>query len=151
MKKLISRLLVVSLLLIPITFLVPTTGCTSTSQQSAVVVEYKTLSSVINTVELARSIYDDLYKAGKVSQDLDNKIAVIYLEYQRVGNLAIQSVKAQQAALTANSNASAPVVDMTNLYLTQLQTLVNQLLDLFNQAPTMPTQPHVLIAPNAGL
>ena len=157
MKKFLSRLLLAVMLIVPVAspvFL--STGCTVSQQQNAVAVEYKTLSSVINVVDVARGVYDSLYKVGRrgvsgeaviVSDSLDSKIAAIYAEYQRVGNLAIQVAKSQAAVVAAGGT----ITDATNVYLPQLQTLINQLLALFNSVPSAPQTAPVSIAPNAGV
>src|ERR1035437_161379 len=162
LKKFISPIVLFAVLVLPIAIVTTpvlfSTGCTLTQQQTAVQVEYKTLSSVVNLVELSRVIYNDFYKIGrrgidgeavKVSQNLDDKVLIIYTEYQRVGSLAINVAKAQ--SLIANTNVSGSAVDNTNLYLTQLQAVVNHLLDLFNSVPSIPQQNHISIAPSAGV
>lgn len=145
MKKFITRLLLIVALLVPVT--VFSTGCPSglPPAQQAVAVEYKALSGVINVIELGRTIYSDLYKQGKVPQDLDDKVLVIYTEYQKIGNQAIAVARAQAAA----ANAGTPVMS-DNIFVPQLQALVNQLLDLFTKAGA-PPQAHVVIAPRAGV
>src|SRR5271169_2151716 len=133
MKKFLSKFVFVAALLIPFVLVLPFSSCTTTQTNSAILVEYQTLSGVINTVDVARGVYDTLYKSGKVSQDFDNKVAPIYLEYQRIGNLAISTAKAQEAMIAALPNTSAPVVIPANVYIPQLQAIINQLLALLNQ------------------
>lgn len=130
---------------------VPSTGCTSTAQQNAVTVEYQTLSGVVNVVDVARGVYDTLYKAGKVPQSLDDKVLPVYTQYQGVANSAVAFAKAQAAAAAAGV---APAVTADNPYIVALQDLVNQLINLFNQAPTLPAAnktANVSIVKNAGV
>jgi hypothetical protein len=145
MKKFITRLLLIVALLVPVTVI--STGCPSglPPAQQAVAVEYKALSSVVNVVELGRTIYSDLYRQGKVSKELDDKVAIIYAEYQRIGNQAIAVARAQAAA----ANAGTPIFT-DNIFVPQLQALVNQLLELFTKAG-VPAQPPVTIAPGPGI
>ena len=154
MKKFVTRLLLIVVLLAPVTAF--TTSCTTglPPAQQAVAIEYKTLSSVVNVVELGRTIYSDLYKRGRsnipgeaivVSQELDDKVLAVYTQYQSIGNKAIEVAKAQAAA----ANAGTPLMT-DNVFVPQLQALVNQLLDLFTKAG-VPTQSPVVIAPRAGV
>src|ERR1035438_7503616 len=104
MKKFLSRFLIVGLLFLPLGVMLSSTSCTTTAQSNAVVVEYQTLSGVVNVVDTARGMYDTLYQAGKISADLDAKVAAGYLEYQRVGNLAISTARAQAVAVAAGTD-----------------------------------------------
>lgn len=116
-------------------------GCTSTSTQNAVKVEYQTLSAVVNVVDVARGAYDALYKAGKVPQHLDDQVAKVYLQYQQAGNIAISAAKLQ-ATLVAQPNVSAPVIDNT-ANIAAFETIVNELLALFGQTPGLSGTPVV--------
>jgi len=146
-KKLVSTIALLSILALPITPVLLSTGCTTTAQQSATLVEYQALSGVINLVDVLRGAYDTLYKAHKVSQATDDKVAKAYLEYQRVGNLAVNTAKAQAVAV---ANGTAPAIALDNPYIVDLQNLVNGLIDLFNtaQPPAAKMQSHIAIAKN---
>jgi hypothetical protein len=152
MKKFFSRVLILGMLLLPIGVLtlVPLSnvGCTTVAQSNAVTVEYQTLSGVVNLVEAARATYDTVYRAGKISAALDAKVAAAYLEYQRVGNLAISVARAQAVAVAAGTD---PATLVNNPYIADFQTLVNGLVDIFN--PTVPAgtplASHVTIVKNA--
>lgn len=117
-------------------------SCTSAQQQSAVVVEYQTLSAVVNVVDVAHGVYNTLFAAGKISADLDAKVAKAYADYQSYANLAITTAKAQQSAANAGT---------VNAYIPLLENAVNTLIGLFNQAnPPTPT-PAVSISRMAGV
>jgi hypothetical protein len=123
------------------------TSCTTTAQSNAVVVEYQTLSGVVNVVDTARGMYDTLYQAGKISADLDAKVAAGYLEYQRVGNLAISTARAQAVAVAAGTD---PATLANNPYIADFQTLVNGLLAIFGgTTPPSTTVTSVRIMKNA--
>lgn len=146
MKNIISRLLVVVMLLSPVAIFSSSCGSTLPAQQQSVMVEYKTLSAVVQAVDLARGVYDDFWRAGKVSAELDAKVSKIYSDYQRVANLAIAKAKLQAQA------ANTGQVVTTNEYITQLQDVVNQLLLLFGTAnPSAPPPAPVAIKANAGV
>ena len=147
MKKTISKLLIVGMLLVPLAAVTTSTGCTLTTQQNAVVVEYTTLKDVITVVDVARGVYDELYKAGKVSATLDLKVSSVYTEYQRVGNLALSTAKSQAALV---NSGVVPGADTSNPYVQELQNLVNGLIDLFNTAQPagQPLTAHLLITKN---
>lgn len=146
MRNIISRLLIVVMLLFPVTVFSSSCGSTLPAQQQTVMVEYNTLSAVVHTVDLARGVYDDLWRAGKVSAELDAKVSAAYSNYQRVANLAIAKAKLQAAA------ANAGQVVTTNEYIAQLQDVINQLLLLFGTAnPTAPPPAIVAIKANAGV
>lgn len=130
MKKFFSRFLILGMLLLPLgAVTVLNTSCTTTGQATAVTVEYQTLSGVVNMVEAARGIYDTIYKAGKISPDLDARVAAAYLEYQRVGNLAIAVARAQAVAVAAGTD---PATLANNPYIADFQTLVNGLISIFS-------------------
>lgn len=130
MKKFFSRFLILGMLLLPLGAVTLTsTSCTTAAQSNAVTVEYQTLSGVVNFVESARGVYDALYKAGKISPEIDAKVAAAYLEYQRVGNLAISVARAQAVAVAAGTD---PATLVNNPYIADLQTLVNGLVSIFN-------------------
>jgi hypothetical protein len=151
MKKFFSRFLILGMLLLPIGVLtlVPLSnvGCTTVAQSNAVTVEYQTLSGVVNLVDSARGMYDTLYKAGKISVDTDVKVAAGYLEYQRVGNLAISAARAQAVAVAAGTD---PKTLVNNPYIADLQTLVNGLVAIFSTTtPPATTVTSVRIVKNA--
>jgi hypothetical protein len=137
MRKFFAIFALLAVLTVPVASF---TACTTTQVQSAVAVQYQTLSGVVNTVSVARGVYDTLYKAGKVSPELDAKVLAIYTQYQKVANAAITAAKIQ---LTATSPAPNDLIP-------QLETLVNQLLALFGQASGLPTAP-IAISRNAGV
>jgi hypothetical protein len=137
MKRFFSLLALIAVLALPVSTFV---ACTTTQVQSAVAVEYKTLSGIVNTVAVARGAYDTLYKAGKIPADLDAKVLPVYTQYQAVANAAITAAKLQLTATTPAPNDFIP----------QLESLVNQLFALFGQASGIPAAP-VTISRKAGL
>ena len=137
MRKFFAIFALLAMLTVPVASF---TACTTSQVQSAVAIQYQTLSGVVNTVSVARGVYDTLYKAGKVSPELDAKVLDAYTKYQKIANAAITAAKLQLTATTPASNEFIP----------QLELLVNQLFALFGQASGLPTAP-VAISRNAGV
>ena len=144
MRKILSSFVIAAMFALAI---IPSTGCTLGAQQQAVVVEYQTLSGVINVVDVARGVYNAAYNAGKVPAELDAKVATAYTQYQQIANLAVSTARAQDVLVTAGV---APSALPNNPYIVQLEGLINTLIALFNGAtPSVPPTPPVSIARNA--
>lgn len=137
MRKFFASLALVAVLALPFSTF---TACTTAQSQSASNVEYQTISGLVNTVSVARGAYDALYKAGKISADLDAKVAPIYAQYQAVADAAIATAKLQIGVTTSTPNQFLP----------QLEDLVNQLFALFGQGSGVPVA-KVTISRKAGL
>ena len=147
-KKFISTFALLAILALPVVPVLLSTGCTTTAQQTAVTTEYQTLSGVVKLVDVARGAYDILYKAGKVSQATDDKVLVAYTDYQKYANLAINTAKAQAAAV---ASGTAPALTLDNPYIVALQTAINALIDMFNTTvpAAQPLTMHIAIAKTA--
>lgn len=93
---------------------------------------YKTLSITTTTVDTARQVYNnEFYNQGKVSPELDAKVAVAYKDYQKAMNVAISAVRTYQLM----HDQGLPVTtDSVTLALANLSSAVTDLITLFNKA-----------------
>lgn len=146
-KKLLSSVIIAIFALGGVAASINLIGCTTAAQSNAVTVEYQTLSGVINLVSTARGAYNTLFNAGKISADLDARVSSAYFEYQRIGNLALSTARAQAVAVAAGTD---PKTLANNPYIADLQNLVNGLLAIFTTTtPPSTTVTSVKIVKNA--
>ena len=76
-------------------------ACASTS---TVQVVYKVDAATVGVVDTAMTAYGELFKAGKISPDLEKKIDNSYLAYQKAMSANILAGKAYAAVVTANTS-----------------------------------------------
>lgn len=96
---------------------------------------YKTLATTVQIVETARQAYNVLYNEGKIDPALDAKVAVIYSQYQLAANAAVSALGAYTQIQQAGGTPSQANVTVA---LTSLETVVNNLIAIFNQAGNQP-------------
>lgn len=93
---------------------------------------YVTLSTAATVVEVARATYADFYAAGKVPQELDDKVAKVYANYQKGMHDAVDATRAYAAALVAFGPNASP--DAANKAIDAAQLVIIDLFNLFTKA-----------------
>lgn len=76
-------------------------ACASTS---TVQVVYKIDAATVSVVDTAMTAYGELFRAGKISPDLEKKIDNSYLAYQKAMSANILAGKAYAAIVTTNTS-----------------------------------------------
>jgi len=92
MKKLLLAILLIAAPLAPIAL---TTGCATTQT-----VSYNTLKATVATVDSTMSAYADMVVAGKVNPETQNRVKVIYTEYEVAVRAAIVAAKFNYSTAT---------------------------------------------------
>lgn len=117
-KKLASVILIVNFLFI--------VGCGASVQKTT----YVSLATAANLVNTARQTYDDLYQAGKVSQEFDDKVAVAYKKYQLGMNSALSAFKTYKMLADAGGKPDPTTV---NALIVETGKLIADLFELFTK------------------